>query len=398
MTPSNARRLVALASLGTLLAWPAAAQDNTYSYLGLSLGQSRSKVDHLDITRSLLGTAGSATLTGEDRSDKAYKLFLGRQFNPYLGIEAGYFDLGRSSFRSVTVPPGSLIGEVQVQGVNLDLVGTLPVSERFSVLGRVGVQYARTRDFFAGSGAISVPKPNASRRETNGKVGLGLQYAFSPGFMLRGEVERYRVNDGVDHHGNINVATLSLVFPFGRTAAPAPRMAMAPAAPAYVAPPAPPPMVVQAPPPPPPPMVMPAPPPPPPPPPAPAPRQRVSLSAESLFTFDKSDLRAEGRGQLDNFVRSLAGTQFDVVNVEGHTDRLGSNAYNQKLSVRRADAVKAYLIDTGRIDATKVSAAGKGESMPVTKPGDCKGNSPTPKLIACLQPDRRVDIEVVGTR
>ena len=397
MTPSNARRLVALASLGTLLALPVAAQDNAYSYLGFSLGQSRSKVDHLDITRSLLGTAATATLTGVDRSDTAYKLFLGRQFNPYLGLEAGYFDLGRSRFTSTTVPAGSLNGEVKVQGLNLDLVGTLPVSERFAVLGRAGVQYARTNDFFAGSGAISVPRPNASRRDTNGKVGLGLQYAFSPGFMLRGEVERYRVNDGVDHHGNVNVASLSLVFPFGRSSAPAPRMAMAPAAPAYVAPPAPAPMVVQAPPPPPPPppMVMPA---PAPPPPAPAPRQRMSLSAESLFTFDKADLRAEGRGALDDFARKLAGSQFDVINVEGHTDRLGTTAYNQALSTRRANAVKSYLIDSGRIDASKVAAAGKGESMPVTKAGDCKGNSPTPKLIACLQPDRRVDIEVVGTR
>ena len=397
MTALNARRLVALASLGTLLALPAAAQDNTYSYFGFALGQSRSKVDHLDITRSLLGTAASATLTGSDRSDTAYKLFLGRQFNPYLGLEAGYFDLGRSSFTSVTVPAGSLVGEVKVQGLNLDLVGTLPVSERFSVLGRVGVQYARTNAFFGGSGAISVPGPNASRRDTNGKVGLGLQYAFSPGFTLRGEVERYRVNDGFDRHGNVNVASLSLVFPFGRSAAPAPRMAMAPAAPAFVAAPPPPPMVVQAappPPPPPPPVVMPA----PPPPPAPAPRQRMSLSAESLFTFDKSDLRADGRSALDNFARSLAGSQFDVVNVEGHTDRLGSTAYNEALSTRRANAVKSYLIDSGRIDASKVAAVGKGESVPVTKPGDCKGNSPTPKLIACLQPDRRVDIEVVGTR
>ena len=391
---SNARRLVALASLATLSALPAAAQDNPYSYLGFSVGQSRSKLDTLSLARSQLGPAATATLLGNDQRDTAYKLFLGRQFNPYLALEGGYFDLGRTHFRTATVPAGTLDGEIQLQGFNLDLVGTLPVTERFAVLGRVGAQYARTRDYFAGSGAVSVTSPNASRRETNGKVGLGLQYTFSPGFMLRGEAERYRVNDGADHHGHVNVASLSLVFPFGRSAAPAPRMAMAPA---YVAPPAPAPIVAQAPPPPPPPMVMPT-PAPPPPPPAPAPRQRISLSAESLFTFDKSDLRAEGRSELDNFARNLAGSQFDVVNVEGHTDRLGTTAYNERLSTRRADAVKAYLIDSGRIDANKVAAVGKGESMPVTKPGDCKGNSPTPKLIACLQPDRRVDIEVVGTR
>ena len=101
---------------------------------------------------------------------------------------------------------------------------------------------------------------------------------------------------------------------------------------------------------------------------------------------------------MDKFARDLAGSRFDVVNVEGHTDRLGTTAYNERLSTRRADAVKTYLVGSGRIDAAKVAAVGKGESMPVTKPDDCKGKSPTPKLIACLQPDRRVDIEVVGTR
>jgi OmpA-OmpF porin, OOP family len=60
--------------------------------------------------------------------------------------------------------------------------------------------------------------------------------------------------------------------------------------------------------------------------------------------------------------------------------------------------VKGYLVSNGRLDAAKVSAQGKGETTPVTKPEDCKGNTPNAKLIACLQPDRRVDIEVVGTR
>ncbi len=66
--------------------------------------------------------------------------------------------------------------------------------------------------------------------------------------------------------------------------------------------------------------------------------------------------------------------------------------------MQRADVVKGYLVSNGRLDAAKVSSQGKGESTPITKPGDCKGNTANAKLIACLQPDRRVDIEVVGTR
>jgi OOP family OmpA-OmpF porin len=153
-----------------------------------------------------------------------------------------------------------------------------------------------------------------------------------------------------------------------------------------------------------------APPPPPPPPPvvvaapvapvvvAPPERRRVSFSAESLFTFDKSELRPEGKAALDKFASELASTRFETITVEGHTDRLGTPAYNQKLSQRRADAVKSYLVASGKVEASKVSSVGASESKPITQAADCKGNKPSPKLIACLQPDRRVEIEVVGTR
>ena len=87
-----------------------------------------------------------------------------------------------------------------------------------------------------------------------------------------------------------------------------------------------------------------------------------------------------------------------TINVEGHTDRLGSEAYNQTLSLERADAVKAYLVSSGRIPAGKISAVGKGETMPVTVAADCKGDRQSAQLVTCLQPDRRVEIEVIGTR
>jgi OOP family OmpA-OmpF porin len=88
----------------------------------------------------------------------------------------------------------------------------------------------------------------------------------------------------------------------------------------------------------------------------------------------------------------------EVVIAIGHADRLGSDAYNQKLSVRRADAVKAYLASKGTAQ-NRVYTEGKGKKQPVS--GDkCKamGNNRSPKLIECLQPDRRVEIEVIGTR
>ena len=126
--------------------------------------------------------------------------------------------------------------------------------------------------------------------------------------------------------------------------------------------------------------------------------RRVSFSADSLFGFDQSIIKPEGRVALDNFVRQLADTRYDVVMVEGHTDRLGSAAYNQRLSLKRAETVKSYLVTTGGLSPAKVSSVGKGLTEPVTKPEDCRGTRRNAKLIACLQPDRRVEVEVTGTR
>ena len=383
----NARRLARLAGLGSLVAASAFAQEGSYYYGGLSIGQSRAKIDEERITANLLAGGLTTTAMARDESDTAYKVFGGYQFSPNFALEGGYFNLGKFGFTSTTVPAGTLDGRIKLHGVNLDLVGTLPLTERFSAIARVGAQYARARDTFSGSGAVSVLNPNPSKRELNLKLGAGLQYAVTPSFLVRGEAERYRINDAVGNHGGVNVFSVSLVFPFGRAPAPAPRMA---AAPAYVAP-APEPVAAA----PAAPVVVPV-------PAAPAvaapERRRVSFSADSLFGFDQSVIRPEGRAALDRFAKELGGTRFDVVNVEGHTDRLGSHAHNQKLSTRRAESVKAYLVASGGIDAAKISAIGKNGSAPVTQPGDCKGNKPSASLIACLQPDRRVVVEVAGTR
>ncbi|MDP1535213.1 MAG: OmpA family protein, partial [Rubrivivax sp.] len=212
--------------------------------------------------------------------------------------------------------------------------------------------------------------------------------------LLRGEVERYRVNDAVGNRGDVNLWSIGLVIPFGRPPQAAPQRLAA--APVYVAPPPPAPIVVVREAPPPPPVIVAA--APPPPPPLPAPIQRVSFSADSLFSFDHSDIRPEGRTALDGLAGQLKGARYDVITVEGHTDRLGSAAYNQALSGRRAEAVKAYLVNSGGVDASKFQLLAKGETMPVTQPADCKGQQPNAKLIACLQPDRRVVVEVTGTR
>lgn len=381
MTYIHALRL-SLVGLASMTAACSFAQDSAYYYGGLSIGQSKAKIDEQGITASLLGAGLTTTAMTHDDRDMAYRLFGGYQFNRNFALEAGLFGLGEFGFTSNTVPAGTLNGRIKLQGLSLDLVGTLPVTERFSIIGRVGAQGARARDTFSTTGAVGVADVNPRKNAVNYKLGAGLQYEISPSMFVRGEAERYRINDAVGNHGDINVYSVSLVFPFGRAPATAARPAAV--APAYVEPP-PAPIAV-----------------------APAPlapvimtapeRRRVSFSADSLFAFDASEVGPDGKRALDQLASELNSTQFEVITVEGHTDRLGAPAYNQQLSMRRAEAVKAYLVSAGGIKANKISAVGKGESAPVTRPGDCKGGQALAKLIACLQADRRVDVDVTGTR
>jgi OOP family OmpA-OmpF porin len=155
----------------------------------------------------------------------------------------------------------------------------------------------------------------------------------------------------------------------------------------------------EPPPPPPPPAAAPTPPPPPPPPPAPT-SEKVTFAADALFDFDKATMRPEGKAKLDDLVSKMAGVSLEVIIAVGYTDRLGSDAYNQKLSQRRAQAVKDYLVSKG-IEPNRVYTEGKGEANPVKQCADpsAKGEIKNRKqLIDCLQPNRRVEVEVVGTR
>ena len=145
----------------------------------------------------------------------------------------------------------------------------------------------------------------------------------------------------------------------------------------------------------------PAPPPPPPAPaPAPAPKpaaakpappavvaQKVTFAADAFFDFDKSVLKPEAKAKLDDLTGKLKGITLEVIIAVGHTDGIGSDAYNQKLSVRRAEAVKAYLVTKG-IEPNRIYTEGKGKKQPVADNKTAEGRAK----------NRRVEIEVVGTR
>ena len=125
---------------------------------------------------------------------------------------------------------------------------------------------------------------------------------------------------------------------------------------------------------------------------------KVKLAADTLFGFDQDSLQADGKQALDTLAEALKSVDVDAIQVTGHTDRLGSKAYNAKLSTRRAQAVKNYLVQMKGIAESKVTAVGMGASQPETPSTDCKGKLSHQALVTCLRIDRRVDVQVLGAQ
>lgn len=377
-------RLSVMALAILMSPWAFAQESVTYDrgwYGGLSAGQSRALIDDPRITSGLQSSGLTVTSIDDTSRSTGYKLFGGYQYNQNFSMEGGYYDLGKFGFNATTSPAGTLTGDTKLRGLNLDAVGTLPFTEKFSGIGRIGATYGEAVDNFRGTGAVNVLNPSPSKLEANYKYGVGLQYAFTPALAMRMEVERYRVNDAVGNRGDVDLVSVGLVLRFGRKVpqpvakSPPPAPVAVAAAPAVVPEPLPQPVPA---------------------PPSTRVLHRVAISVDSDFEFDKSTLTASGKQVLDKFLVDLRDMQYDHIAVTGNTDRIGTEAYNMKLSLRRAEAVQAYLIASGGIAPDKLVTTGVGESQPETNRADCDDSKTSKALIKCLAPDRRVDIEVYG--
>ena len=120
---------------------------------------------------------------------------------------------------------------------------------------------------------------------------------------------------------------------------------------------------------------------------APPAATKITYAADAFFDFDKSVIKPEGKAKLDDLIGKIQGINLEVIIAVGHTDSVGSDTYNQKLSIRRSEAVKAYLVSKG-IEKNRVYTEGKGEKQPVADNKTAEGRAK----------NRRVEIEVVGTR
>ncbi|WP_421228225.1 porin OmpA [Aeromonas jandaei] len=280
-----------------------------------------------------------------DKDATALNLFGGYNFNQNFAAELGYLYAGKAGVEGT---------DFKTQGGTLSGIARLPLGDIFSVFAEGGAYFNHV---------------NGNGNDANGTAplaGLGLTAKLSDLIDVQARY-RYLWNLGDEQktwESDMSVATLELVLHPNRTSYVAPVAAPAPE-------PVPEPVVVD---------------------------KNFALSSDVLFAFGKSSLKPEGVAALNTLYQQIVDVQpkDGSAVVVGYTDRIGSDAYNLKLSEARARTVADFLVGKG-LPAGKVSIEGRGEANPVTGT-QCDGIKAKAKLIACLAPDRRVEVRVTGVQ
>jgi OOP family OmpA-OmpF porin len=339
---------------------PALAEDSGW-YIGANGGWTYARIDDRRINNELIGEGFTTVSIADDDRDRGYKLFAGYQFNRNFAIEGTYFDLGEFGYKATTLPAGTVSGRMDTHGYSLDLVGLYNFTDRLAIVGRFGGNSAQSDLRFTDSGLVHVLHPARSEMELNNKYGIGLQYALTPSLDLRFEAERYQVNDAIGSTGDIDLASLGLLFRFGQNK-PAPKPAQA----AYVAPV----KIVQ-------PVVVTVP---------VAKTEEYCTILDLEFTINDSGIQLAGMEKLRVLGTFLNKYPKTTAVIQGHSDNVGRPQDNQKLSLARAQSVVDLIVDRFNVDRSRLRAVGYGESRPLASNETAAGmraNRRISAVIAC---------------
>jgi OOP family OmpA-OmpF porin len=317
-------------------------------YIGASLGESRLSVDTTTLEQSMQAQGLPLAALRRNTNDTGYKLYAGAALNDYLALEGGYFRLGEVDFNARTAaaapdgPPHPLSGHLRNQGINLDLVARLLMSNAFALTARMGLTYNDTDGRLDYQRPINLDAYNHSKHYLKHKFGAGMEYQLSPAWSMRVELERYRLDDVWGDQGDVKLLSLGMVYQYGRdgsyaapTAAPEPEVAPRPFAdPPEAA------MVQSS-----------------------APAVLLEL-ADVHFEFNQSVLTPAAKTILAQHVEALKNQPKTRVQIAGYTSASGTDSYNQLLSERRAKAVQQYLTGEGGLAADRLTTIGYGEASP----------------------------------
>ncbi|HHF5424774.1 porin OmpA [Haemophilus influenzae] len=327
----------------------AAPQENTF-YAGVKAGQA----SFHDGLRALARENNK----GYHRNSFTYGVFGGYQIlnqnNLGLAVELGYDDFGRAKGRE----KGRTVAKHTNHGAHLSLKGSYEVLEGLDVYGKAGVALVRSDYKFYDNKSI-----DSHRARASGLFAVGAEYAVLPELAVRLEyqwltrVGKYRPQDkpnsAINYNPWIGSINAGISYRFGQGEAPVV------AAPEVVS-------------------------------------KTFSLNSDVTFAFGKANLKPQAQATLDSIYGEMSQVKSAKVAVAGYTDRIGSEAFNVKLSQERADSVANYFVAKG-VAADAISATGYGKANPVTG-ATCDQVKGRKALIACLAPDRRVEIAVNGTK
>lgn len=339
----------------------AAPQENTF-YAGVKAGQG-SFHDGINNNGAIKGDF-SSTNYGYRRNTFTYGVFGGYQIlnqdNFGLAAELGYDNFGRVKFRA----EGKTKAKHTNHGAHLSLKGSYEVLDGLDVYGKAGVALVRSDyKFYDDANGTRDHKKSRHTARASGLFAVGAEYAVLPELAVRLEyqwltrVGKYRPQDkpntAINYNPWIGSINAGISYRFGQGAAPVV------AAPEVVS-------------------------------------KTFSLNSDVTFAFGKANLKPQAQATLDSIYGEMSQVKSAKVAVAGYTDRIGSDAFNVKLSQERADSVANYFVAKG-VAADAISATGYGKANPVTG-ATCDQVKGRKALIACLAPDRRVEIAVNGTK